>query len=206
MEEYSVDKIVNHHGKGRDSMFEVLYTTGDQIWLPYVEVSRLEALMQYLEAQNVTSINDLPKRVSRDQELPIFAISRSDIKRCQDGLQFLDNFGRNFSQSHLERNVPTCLVAVDLPAGKRYKRSRNIAGDVRTQREMEQRPTLQIRPHQVKTFQDLATSIKNGTFDVHSQVIPAAYINFCYLYAHHPDLSLRFPLPTFPETRGASVS
>ncbi|KAF9233757.1 hypothetical protein BU15DRAFT_29872, partial [Melanogaster broomeanus] len=59
MEEYSVDKIVNHHGKGRDSMFEVLYTTGDQIWLPYVEVSKLEALTQYLEAQDVISINDL---------------------------------------------------------------------------------------------------------------------------------------------------
>ncbi|KAF8836651.1 hypothetical protein BDN67DRAFT_910750, partial [Paxillus ammoniavirescens] len=40
-----------HHRKGVNPMFEVMYDTGDRVWLPYYEISKLEALGQYLEAQ-----------------------------------------------------------------------------------------------------------------------------------------------------------
>ncbi|KIO11094.1 hypothetical protein M404DRAFT_88990, partial [Pisolithus tinctorius Marx 270] len=51
VEELTVKHINDHHGQGPDMLFEVVYTSGDSIWLPYPEVERLEALTHYLEAQ-----------------------------------------------------------------------------------------------------------------------------------------------------------
>jgi len=42
----------------------VKYSTGERVWLPYHEVSRLEAVGQYLEALGVPSIQHLPKKIS----------------------------------------------------------------------------------------------------------------------------------------------
>ncbi|KIJ19445.1 hypothetical protein PAXINDRAFT_69043, partial [Paxillus involutus ATCC 200175] len=61
VEEHTFDRICNHHRKGCDSIFEILYTTSNSIWLPYSKISRLEALTQYLEVQNIASIDDLSK-------------------------------------------------------------------------------------------------------------------------------------------------
>ncbi|KAG2738349.1 hypothetical protein P692DRAFT_20654216, partial [Suillus brevipes Sb2] len=44
---------------------EIEYTTGDRVWLPYHEVSRLEAIGQYLESLGVPGIKHLPKKISR---------------------------------------------------------------------------------------------------------------------------------------------
>lgn len=64
VEELTVKHINDHHGQGPDMLFEVVYTSGDSIWLPYPEVERLEALTHYLEAQGASSVNDLPRRVN----------------------------------------------------------------------------------------------------------------------------------------------
>ncbi|KAJ8582634.1 hypothetical protein M405DRAFT_920201, partial [Rhizopogon salebrosus TDB-379] len=59
LEEWSVSRVVSHNGQGTDSLFEIEYTTGDRVWLPYHEVSRLEAVSQYLEALGVPGIQHL---------------------------------------------------------------------------------------------------------------------------------------------------
>ncbi|KAJ8592857.1 hypothetical protein M405DRAFT_690043, partial [Rhizopogon salebrosus TDB-379] len=59
LEEWSVACITDHHGAGSDALFEVEYTTGDRVWLPYHEVSRLEAVGQYLEAVGAPTIKHL---------------------------------------------------------------------------------------------------------------------------------------------------
>ena len=89
-EDLSVDKILRHHGKGRDSLFELRYTTSDTIWLPHYEVSSLEALNQYLEAQNVKNTDELPKRVSRVEEFSLFMINPQQHKHCRDAMTFID--------------------------------------------------------------------------------------------------------------------
>src|SRR5205807_1028641 len=53
LEEWSVSRIRSHSGQGTTALFEVEYSTGDRVWLPYHEVSRLEALVQYLEALGI---------------------------------------------------------------------------------------------------------------------------------------------------------
>ncbi|KIJ60876.1 hypothetical protein HYDPIDRAFT_138640 [Hydnomerulius pinastri MD-312] len=35
--EWSVDKILSHHGKGVDAIFEIKWSTGDVTWLPYTQ-------------------------------------------------------------------------------------------------------------------------------------------------------------------------
>ena len=47
-EEWAVAEIATHHGKGADALFEVVWKAGDRAWLPYQEISHLEAMSQYL--------------------------------------------------------------------------------------------------------------------------------------------------------------
>jgi len=74
-EEWAVSSINTHHGKGTDALFELTWKLGDRAWLPYHEISHLEALTQYLEAQGVTKISQLPRRIAKDNNLPIGGIS-----------------------------------------------------------------------------------------------------------------------------------
>ncbi|KAG1850407.1 hypothetical protein F4604DRAFT_1515413, partial [Suillus subluteus] len=59
LEEWSVAWITNHQGSGTDTLFKIVYSTGDKVWLPYHQVSRLEALVQYLEALGVPGVSHL---------------------------------------------------------------------------------------------------------------------------------------------------
>ena len=60
LEEWAVSSVKTHHGKGAGALFELTWKTGDHAWLPYHEVSHLEALNQYLESQGVSKISELP--------------------------------------------------------------------------------------------------------------------------------------------------
>ncbi|QRV93625.1 Transposon Tf2-1 polyprotein [Ceratobasidium sp. AG-Ba] len=58
-QEWAVDRITSHKGKGRDAIFEILWKTGDRTWEPYRTVRHLAALDSYCEAQGVTHANKL---------------------------------------------------------------------------------------------------------------------------------------------------
>lgn len=58
--EWAVNKIVNHHGSKTDTIFEVEWMLGDITWLPYHQVSHLQALDTYLEALGASTIRKLP--------------------------------------------------------------------------------------------------------------------------------------------------
>ncbi|KAG1823034.1 hypothetical protein EV424DRAFT_1321630, partial [Suillus variegatus] len=55
-EEWSISRVTDHHGQGSNSLFEVEYSSRDHVWLPYHEVSRLEAVTQYSESLRVPGI------------------------------------------------------------------------------------------------------------------------------------------------------
>ncbi|KAF9443697.1 hypothetical protein P691DRAFT_610098, partial [Macrolepiota fuliginosa MF-IS2] len=61
VEEWSIDRIITHTGKGKDSVFHLQYKTGDRVWLLYYEVSSLEAITQYFELLGVTLVANLPR-------------------------------------------------------------------------------------------------------------------------------------------------
>ncbi|KAF9507801.1 hypothetical protein BS47DRAFT_1281130, partial [Hydnum rufescens UP504] len=49
----AVSSMISHSGKGKDAMFLVQWTTGQQSWEPYAIVRNLTALSDYLEALGV---------------------------------------------------------------------------------------------------------------------------------------------------------
>ena len=86
----SVDKILQHHRKGQDSLFELQHTTSDMIWLLHYEVSSLEALNQYLEAQNIKNVNELPKQISHVEKSFLFMINPQQHEHYRDTMMFID--------------------------------------------------------------------------------------------------------------------
>ncbi|KAG9227856.1 hypothetical protein CCMSSC00406_0008678 [Pleurotus cornucopiae] len=58
--EWAVNRILSHQGSKAKALFKVEWTSGDITWLPYHQVSHLQALETYLEAVGVSSIRDLP--------------------------------------------------------------------------------------------------------------------------------------------------
>ncbi|KAJ8475430.1 hypothetical protein ONZ45_g15608 [Pleurotus djamor] len=58
--EWAVDSILSHYGSKAQALFEIRWTSGDVTWLPYHQVSHLQALAAYLEALGVPDIGHLP--------------------------------------------------------------------------------------------------------------------------------------------------
>ncbi|QRW17517.1 Ty3/Gypsy polyprotein/retrotransposon [Rhizoctonia solani] len=59
-QEWAVDRITSHKGKGRNAIFELVWKTGDRTWEPYQNIKHLEALETYREAQGVPNAGKLP--------------------------------------------------------------------------------------------------------------------------------------------------
>jgi len=57
--EWAVDKILSHSGSREESLFEVLWKSGDITWLSYETVQDLQGLKNYLELLGVDKISDL---------------------------------------------------------------------------------------------------------------------------------------------------
>ena len=54
-----MDKIQTHAGSGEDSIFEILWKSGDVTWLPYYQIKHLQALETYLELMGVEHTSQL---------------------------------------------------------------------------------------------------------------------------------------------------
>ena len=59
-DEWIVESITAHHGKGLRSEFEILWKAGDRTWAPYREVAHLIAMDRYCELMGVEDPLDLP--------------------------------------------------------------------------------------------------------------------------------------------------
>ena len=60
-EEWAVDRIRSHHGSRTDASFEIVWKSGDVTWLPYYQITHLQALTDYLELLGVKKIAKLPQ-------------------------------------------------------------------------------------------------------------------------------------------------
>jgi len=68
-EEWIVDTIVAHHGKGVRSEFEIQWKAGDRTWAPYREVAHLIAMDRYCELMGVEDPHDLPAAYPKTEEI-----------------------------------------------------------------------------------------------------------------------------------------
>jgi hypothetical protein len=64
-DEWAVDRILSHHGSRTEATFEILWKSGDVTWLPYYQITHLQALTDYLELIRVAKISKLPAGCGR---------------------------------------------------------------------------------------------------------------------------------------------
>lgn len=59
--EWAIESIVLHHGTGTEASFQACWKSGDLTWVPYLSVKHLRALVEYLGAMGVASVESLPE-------------------------------------------------------------------------------------------------------------------------------------------------
>ena len=59
-DEWAVECIKSHSGAKTDAIFEVLWKSGDVTWLPYYQITHLQALTDYFELIGVSQVAKLP--------------------------------------------------------------------------------------------------------------------------------------------------
>jgi hypothetical protein len=79
-DEWAVDKILSHHSSRTDATFEILWKSGDVTWLPYYQITHLQALTDYLGLLGVRKIAKLPKGSGRPpQDDPQLFVGSADV-------------------------------------------------------------------------------------------------------------------------------
>ncbi|KAL5476918.1 hypothetical protein ACEPAI_3104 [Sanghuangporus weigelae] len=58
--EWIVESIDAHYGKGPNALFKIVWKAGDHTWLPYEKIKHLEALNTYFEVLGIDSVEKLP--------------------------------------------------------------------------------------------------------------------------------------------------
>ena len=56
---WTVDKIISHSGSKENSLFKILWQAGNVTWLPYHQISHLNALPVYLNFLGISGISEL---------------------------------------------------------------------------------------------------------------------------------------------------
>ncbi|KAG5641581.1 hypothetical protein DXG03_004694 [Asterophora parasitica] len=76
--EWAVDAITGHTGARQDAVFQVRWRSGDLTWMPYYQITHLDALANYFDLLGITRIEDLAagttKPPTEDPQIFISAI------------------------------------------------------------------------------------------------------------------------------------
>jgi hypothetical protein len=82
-DEWAVDHIKSHSGSKTDATFEIQWKSGDVTWLPYYQITHLQALTDYLGLLGVKQISKLPNGHGRppldDPQVFLGSINPYDI-------------------------------------------------------------------------------------------------------------------------------
>jgi hypothetical protein len=161
VEEWSIGKIMSHHGKGTDTMFELEYKTGDRVWLPYHEVAKLEALTQYLELQGVKLVSELPKKTKAMAEVPVMGIrlivDKGALSMNKDIKEWPGLPGHSSS-------TPLLPTFFDTGSSSLFNMSSTPS---------------RFSDAEVAHFREFAMLIQRGDYNLSHHQIPNGYLEFC---------------------------
>jgi hypothetical protein len=79
LEEWIVDQIMTHYGKGQGSKFMIQWKVGDRIWATYYEVAHLNALDRYCKLMGVKGAADL----AANYKVPRIENENDDIEEIE---------------------------------------------------------------------------------------------------------------------------
>ena len=63
--EWAVDRIRSHSGTRANAVFEILWKSGDVTWMPYYQITHLQALTDYFDLLGVSKVSKLPNGLGR---------------------------------------------------------------------------------------------------------------------------------------------
>ena len=66
--EWAFDHILLHAQSSTNSIFEILWKSGDTTWLPYYQITHLQVLTEYLDLLGVKTASKLPKGTSKPSQ------------------------------------------------------------------------------------------------------------------------------------------
>jgi hypothetical protein len=182
-EEWAVSSINTHHGKGTDALFELTWKSGDRAWLPYHEISHLEALTQYFEAQGVTNISKLPRHIAKDNSLPIGRISAANHTVLHELVSNVINSSREFATPEGSANQ-----SFDRARGSTYK------GPCSSQaHEFSTCGKMSDTEDDAARYTAFGNLIKSSQYIPGLHAIPEGYLEYCMKHQHYPAEALPFP-------------
>ena len=92
--EWAVDRILSHSGSKMDSIFEIQWKSGDVTWLPYYQITHLQALTEYLDLLGKKDIRKLPNGSGKpprdDPQLTLGSISLDFRSALPPSMSVLD--------------------------------------------------------------------------------------------------------------------
>ncbi|TFY51530.1 hypothetical protein EVJ58_g10514 [Rhodofomes roseus] len=81
--EWAIDRVVSHKGKGRDATFEAVWKSGDRTWVPWATIGHLDAVQAYLELlgfENVDQLGEGSGDVPDDPQLYVGGLEFSGLE------------------------------------------------------------------------------------------------------------------------------
>ena len=144
--EWAVECILSHARSRMDSVFEIKRKLGDVTWLPYYQITHLQALMDYLDLLGESDIQKLPKGTSKPplEDPQLFAGSLSFLPHPIPLLpaSIIEHYKRNTAT---QLPLPEILTFINPILPQHYHQSTPTLGYVR-QTPMPQSHQLALLP------------------------------------------------------------
>ncbi|KAL0950224.1 hypothetical protein HGRIS_010211 [Hohenbuehelia grisea] len=198
---YPWEAIASHHGSKTGALFEIEWASGDTTWLPYHQVSHLQALKSYFEALGISDISQLQNGtgVPPGEDPQVFSGS---VLFTEPSLSYKNPSPTTLKHYHLLRSFP-------LPT----RRSQNMSSTTSlnfthfmctdrgnyTLTDPETTYVTTYTRDQINAYVKFDKVLRGGKYTA-SVPVPAGYIKFARIYNLEPNVKSKFTL--FDEITG----
>ena len=107
--EWAVDQILSHAGSKTDSVFEIKWKSGDTTWLPYYQITHLQALSNYLDLLGASHVQNLPRGTGKppNEDPQLFAGSLTFLPHQ---VPSLTTSALDYYKGQLQNSLPTPTI------------------------------------------------------------------------------------------------
>jgi hypothetical protein len=153
----------------------------DCAWLLYSEISHLEVVNQYLKAQGVSNIKDLPWQTSKDRSLPITSISPANHFELRQLVANIIDDMREYCTSNGKPAIASEKCRKDMykmahsPLRLRYPRN------------------MLNSTEYIQKFEAFTEILRSGQYDPALQPMLPGYVEYCVIIQQDLEEAFLFP-------------
>ncbi|PIL27303.1 transcription factor [Ganoderma sinense ZZ0214-1] len=209
-DEWAINKILTHHGHGRNALFEVQWSSGDQTWLPYHTIAHLDAMKTYFELVDVDGIDRLQDGSGvpppDDPQVFLGVIGFADTL---GGVEYLAAGTCNGNVSELRSRVPYPALDSQLPLNLHPISHRTLpampdhinhpnlsrlkgGGDIILADPSVDNLHLRFTLPQARLYCNFDSTLRSKKFDRSSMAFPGGYDDFATLWNRAKDIPYKF--------------